>query len=118
MHWAIRGVLNAFAPRFLMARKTKFTEVKNAVKTAAGAALGAAAVAATGVVAAQVAGAIRKGGEKLEDATPDLQRLAGRAVSKPLLPTRQRRAAATRKARSAKRRIAASKTKRRRKARR
>src|ERR1051325_4985748 len=94
------------ALRFLMARKTKFTEVKNAVKTATGAALGAAAVAATGVVAAQVAGAIRKSGKKLEDATPDLQRLAGRAVSKPLLPSRQRRPAATRKARPAKKRTA------------
>jgi hypothetical protein len=92
-----------------MANKTKWDEATDAVKTVAGAALGAAAVAATGVVMTKVAGAIRKSGEQLEQATPDIQRLAANAVQKPLLPKRQKRAGATRKARSAKRKIAATK---------
>ena len=75
-----------------MAKKSRFNTT-HAVKTAAGVALGAAAVAATGVVGAQVVGAIRK--------------------SKPLLPKRQRRAAATGKARSAKRKSTVAKTTRR-----
>jgi hypothetical protein len=64
--------------------------------------LGAAAVAATGVVVTKVAGVIRRGGTQLEDSTPELQRIAGNAVPKPLLPEKQKRPAATRKARSAK----------------
>jgi hypothetical protein len=97
-----------------MATKSRLNEATDAVKTVAGAALGAAAVAATGVIVTKVAGAIRKSGEQLEEATPELQQLAANTVSKPLLPKRQKRAAATRKAKPAKRKIAAVKTKKRR----
>src|SRR5712672_3446068 len=97
-----------------MARKGIVTEAADAVKSVAGAALGAAAVAATGVVVMHVAGAIRKRGKDLQDATPGLQRLAGDAVSKPLLLKRRRRAAAKRKATSPTRKIAAKKAARKR----
>jgi hypothetical protein len=90
-----------------MPKKSRFSEAADAVKTLAGAALGAAAVAATGVVVTKVAGAIRKGGRQLEESTPDLQRLARNTVSKPLLPKKQKRAAAARKAGSAKRSVTA-----------
>jgi hypothetical protein len=101
-----------------MAKKSRLSEAADAVKTVAGAALGAAAVAATGVVVMKVAGAIRKGGQQLEESTPELQRLAGNAVSKPLLPKKQKRAAATRKASSAKKTIAARKVSKKRRAKR
>jgi hypothetical protein len=101
-----------------MAKKSRLSEVTDAVKTVAGAALGAAAVAATGVVVTKVAGAIRRGGQKLEESTPELQRLAGNTVSKPLLPKKQKRAAATRKARSGKRTMAARKASKKRRAKR
>jgi hypothetical protein len=101
-----------------MPKKSRLSEAADAVKTVAGAALGAAAVAATGVVVTKVAGAIRRGGEQLEDSTPELQRLAANTVSKPLLPKRQKRAAATRKARSAKKTIAARKASKKRRAKR
>jgi hypothetical protein len=97
-----------------MAKNSRLSEAADAVKTVAGAALGAAAVAATGVIVTKVAGAIRKGGKQLEDANPRLQRLAANTVAKPLLPKRQKRAAATRKAKSAKRSMAATKARRRR----
>src|SRR5436190_1687314 len=101
-----------------MPKKSRLSKAADAVKTVAGAALGAAAVAATGVVVTKVAGAIRRGGQQLEDSTPDLQRLAGNTVSKPLLPKKQKRAAATRKARSAKKTIAARKASKKRRAKR
>jgi hypothetical protein len=101
-----------------MAKKSRLSEAADAVKTVAGAALGAAAVAATGVVVTKVAGAIRRGGQQLEESTPELQRLAGNTVSKPLLPKKQKRAAATRKARSAKRSMAARKAPKKRRAKR
>jgi hypothetical protein len=101
-----------------MAKKTRLSEAADAVKTVAGAALGAAAVAATGVIVTKVAGAIRKSGEQLEDATPEIQRFAANTVSKPLLPRRQQRAAATRKSRSAKKAIAARKAAKKRRAKR
>ena len=82
-----------------MAKKSKLTQATDAVKSVAGAALGAAAIAATGVVVTRVAGAIRRSGKQLEQSTPELQQMAARTVSKPLLPKRQQRAAATRKAR-------------------
>lgn len=90
-------------------KTSRLGEAADAVKTVAGAALGAAAVAATGVIVTKVAGAIRESGKQLEDATPELQKLAATTVTKPLLPKRQKRAAATRKARSAKRAIAGRK---------
>ena len=92
-----------------MLKKSRLSEAADAVKTVAGAALGAAAVAATGVVVTKVAGAIRKGGQQLEDSSPELQRLAGNTVSKPLLPKKQKRAAATREARSARKTMAVRK---------
>ena len=101
-----------------MPKKSRLSEAKDAVKTVAGAALGAAAVAATGVVVTKVAGAIRKGGQQLDESTPELQRLAGDAVSKPLLPKKRKRAVATRKARSAKRAVAARKASKKRRAKR
>ena len=101
-----------------MAKKTRLSEAADAVKTVAGAALGAAAVAATGVIVTKVAGAIRKSGEQLEDATPEIQRFAATTVSKPLLPRRQQRAAATRKSRSAKKAVAARKAGKKRRAKR
>lgn len=101
-----------------MAKKSRLSEAADAVKTVAGAALGAAAIAATGVIVTRVAGAIRKSGEQLEDATPELQRFAANTVSKPLLPKRQQRAAATRKSRSAKKTIAATKAAKKRRAKR
>jgi hypothetical protein len=101
-----------------MAKKTRLSEAADAVKTVAGAALGAAAVAATGVIVTKVAGAIRKSGEQLEDATPEIQRFAANTVSKPILPRRQQRAAATRKSRSAKKAIAARKAAKKRRAKR
>jgi hypothetical protein len=101
-----------------MPKKSRLTEAADAVKAVAGAALGAAAVAATGVVVTRVAGAIRRGGQDLEESTPDLQRLAATTVTKPLLPKRQKRAAATRKAKSAKRSVASRKASRKRRAKR
>ena len=101
-----------------MAKKTRLSEAADAVKTVAGAALGAAAVAATGVIVTKVAGAIRKSGEQLEDATPEIQRFAATTISKPLLPRRQQRAAATRKSRSAKKAVAARKAAKKRRAKR
>lgn len=92
-----------------MPRKSRLSEAADAVKSVAGAALGAAAVAATGVIVTKVAGAIRKGGRDLEESTPELQRLAADTVTKPLLPRRQHRAAAKRKAKSAKRTVTARK---------
>ena len=100
-----------------MPKKSRLSEATDAVKTVAGAALGAAAVAATGVVVTKVAGAIRRGGQQLEDSTPELQRLAGNTVSKPLLPKKQKRAA-TRKARSAQTTVAARKASKKRRAKR
>jgi hypothetical protein len=101
-----------------MPKKSRLSEVTDAVKTVAGAALGAAAVAATGVVVTKVAGAIRRGGQQLEDSTPELQRLAGNTVSKPLLPKKQKRAATTRKAKSAQTAVAARKASKKRRAKR
>lgn len=90
-----------------MPKTSRLSEATDAVKTVAGAALGAAAVAATGVIVTKVAGAIRQTGQQLDEATPEIQKLAGNTVTKPFLPKRQKRAAATRKARSAKRAVAA-----------
>ena len=92
-----------------MAKKSIVREATDAVKSVAGAALGAAAVAATGVVVTSVAGAIRKRGRDLEEAAPQLQRLAGTTVTRKLAPKPQKRAAATRKAKSARKKIAAKK---------
>jgi hypothetical protein len=92
-----------------MAKKSMMKEATDAVKSVAGAALGAGAVAATGVVVTRIAGAIRRRGKDLEDATPQLQRLAGDTVAKPLLPRAGKRGAAKKKATSATKKIAARK---------
>ena len=92
-----------------MAKKSMVREAVDAAKSVGGAALGAAAVAATGVVVTSVAGAIRRRGQDLEEAAPQLQKLAGDTVSKPLLPKKQKRAAATRKAKTANKKVAARK---------
>jgi hypothetical protein len=94
--------------RYEMA-KSRLSGATDAMKTVAGAALGAAAVAATGVIVTKVAGAMRETGNQLEEATPAIQKFAGNTVARPLLPKRQKRAAASRKATSAKRSIAARK---------
>jgi hypothetical protein len=101
-----------------MAKKSMMREAVDAAKGVAGAALGAAAVAATGVVITSVAGAIRQSGKQLDDATPQIQKLASDTVSMPLLPKKRKRAAATRKAKSAKRKVAAKKAVRKRRAKR
>jgi hypothetical protein len=92
-----------------MAKKSMMKEATDAVKSVAGAALGAAAIAATGVVVSRVAGAIRKRGKDLDDATPQLQRLAGDTVSKPLLPRPPKRATTNKKATPAKKKVVAKK---------
>jgi hypothetical protein len=92
-----------------MPKKTLLKEATDAVKSVAGAALGAAAVAATGVVVTSVAGAMRKRGTELEDAAPKLQRLAGETVTRPVMPKPQKRAAATRKAKTVKKKVVAKK---------
>jgi hypothetical protein len=92
-----------------MAKKSMMKEATDAVKSVAGAALGAAAIAATGVVVSRVAGAIRKRGKDLDDATPQLQRLAGDTVSKPLLPRPPKRATTKKKATPAKKKVVAKK---------
>ncbi len=90
-----------------MAKKSIIGEAIDAVKTVGGAALGAAASAATGVVMENVASAVTKTGTKLGRATPRLKRTAAETVSKPILPKKQKRAAAKRSAKKAKRKGAA-----------
>jgi hypothetical protein len=102
-------VESATLGRMIMAKKTMMQEATDAVKSVAGAALGAAAIAATGVVVKRVAGAIRERGKQLDDSTPEIQKLAGQTVMKPLLPTPKKRATAKRKGPKAKKRVAAKK---------
>src|SRR5471030_3330987 len=73
-----------------MAKKTMMGEAADAVKSVAGAALGAAAAAATGVVVGTLASAITRGGRKLGEAAPVLEKAAADKVSKPMLPTPKR----------------------------
>jgi hypothetical protein len=92
-----------------MAKNNVISEAGKVMRTVAGAALGAAAVAATGVVVSKLSGAIRQGGKDLEDAAPRLQKMSADTVTKPILPARQKRAAATRTAKSTRRKAAAKK---------
>jgi hypothetical protein len=85
-----------------MAKKSMMSEAADAVKSIAGAALGAAAVAATGVVVDRMAGAMTKGGQKLEEAAPSLEKATAQKLTAPILPKPQKRAAAKKKATSAK----------------
>jgi hypothetical protein len=102
----------------IMAKKSVIGEAADAAKSIAGAALGAAAIAATGIVVTRVAGAIRSGGKELQDSAPQLQKLAADTVTKPLLPKKQKRAAATRNVKTAKKKVAAKKTPKKRRAKR
>jgi len=110
---ASAGCWRTFYGRYEMA-KSRLSGAADAMKTVAGAALGAAAVAATGVIVTKVAGAMRETGNQLEEATPAIQKFAGNTVTRPLLPKRQKRAAASRKASSAKRSMAGRKAARKR----
>ena len=92
-----------------MAKKSMMGEAVDAVKTVGGTALGAAAAVATAVVVGTVAGAIMKGGRELGEAAPGLAKAAADKVSKPILPTPKKRAAAKRSAKKAKRKVAAVK---------
>ena len=92
-----------------MAKKSMVGEAIDAVKTVGGAALGAGVAVATGVVVGTVAGAIMKGGRELGEATPAIAKAAGDTVAKPILPKKQKRAAAKRVAKKAKRKVAAVK---------
>ena len=85
-----------------MAKKSILTEVVDAAKSVAGAALGAAASAGTEVVVENAASAMTKGGQKLRAAGPRIKRTAGNTVSKPILPEKQKRAAAKPRAKKAK----------------
>jgi hypothetical protein len=91
-----------------MAKKSVLTEAVDAIKSVAGAALGAAAAAGTGVVVENTAGALSKSGEKLGGAAPQLKRAASTIVSKPILPQKQKRSAANRKAKTANQKVAAT----------
>lgn len=98
-----------------MAKKSMVGEAVDAVRGISGAALGAAAAVATGVVVGAAAGAMMKGGKKLSEATPGLAMAAADNVSKPMLPSPKKRAAAKRSVKKAKRTVAgikAAKTKR------
>lgn len=92
-----------------MAKKSVLTDMVDAVKSVAGAALGAAAAAGTSVVVENTANAMSKGSRKLEAASPRLKRTAANSVSKPILPKKQKRAAAKRTAKKAKKKVAARK---------
>ena len=92
-----------------MAKKSVLTEVVEATRTIAGAALGAAAGAGAEVVVENAASAMSKGGRRLGAAAPRIKRAAANTVSKPLLPRKQKRSAAPRKAKAAKRKVAVRK---------
>jgi hypothetical protein len=92
-----------------MPKKSVLTEVVDAVKSVAGAALGAAASAGTEVVVESAATAMSKGHQKLGAATPGIKRAVADTVSKPILPKKQNRAAAKRTAKKAKKKVAARK---------
>ena len=91
--------------------KSTFKQATDAVKSVAGAALGAAAAAATVVVVTSVAGAMKRGGQRIGEAAPALEKAAADKVSQPLLPTRPKRAAAKKKVTVAKKKVAAAKKK-------
>ena len=94
-----------------MAKKSVLTEVLDATRSVAGAALGAAAGAGAEVVVDNAATAMAKGGQRLGAAAPRIKRAAADTVSKPILPRKQKRSATRRKAKAvkAKRKIAAKK---------
>ena len=90
-----------------MAKKRRMlTEFVDATRSVAGAALGAAAGAGAEVVVENAASAMSKGGQRLGTAAPRIKRAAADTVSKPILPRKQKRTAARRKA---KRKVAVKK---------
>ena len=92
-----------------MAKRSKLTEVVDATRSVAGAALGAAARAGAQVVVENAASAMSKGGQRLGPAAPRIKRAAANTVSKPAVPRKQKRSAARRKAKAVKRKVAVRK---------
>ena len=92
-----------------MAKKSVLTEVVDATRSVAGAALGAAAGAGAEVVVENAASAMSKGGQRLGAAAPRIKRAAANTVSKPILPRKQQRSAARRKAKAVKGKVTARK---------
>jgi hypothetical protein len=92
-----------------MAKKSMLTEVVDATRSVAGAALGAAAGAGAEVVVENAASAMSKGGQRLGAAAPRIKQAAANTVSKPVLPRKQKRSAARRKAKAVKRKVAVRK---------
>ena len=95
-----------------MAKKSVPTEVVEATRTIAGAALGAAAGAGAEVVVENAATAMSKGGQRLGAAAPRIKRAAADTVSKPVLPRKRKRSAARRKAKAVKKRLRLGKARR------
>jgi len=93
----------------MLAKRSRLTEVVDATRSVAGAALGAAAGAGAEVVVENAASAMSKGARSLGAAAPRIKRAAANTVSKPLLPRKQKRSAAPRKAKAAKRKVAVRK---------
>jgi len=89
-----------------MAKKSVLTEVVEATRTIAGAALGAAAGAGAEAVVENAATAMSKGGKRLGAAAPRIKRAAADTVSKPALPRKRKRSAARRKAKAVKKKVA------------
>ena len=92
-----------------MAKKSVLTEVVDATRSVAGAALGAAARAGAQVVVENAASAMSKGSQRLGAAAPRIKRAAANRVSKPALPRKQKRSAVRRKAKAVKRKVAVRK---------
>jgi len=68
-----------------VAKRSRLTEVVDATRSVAGAALGAAAGAGAEVVVENAASAMSKGARSLGAAAPRIKRAAANTVSKPLL---------------------------------
>ena len=95
-----------------MAKKSsRLTEVVYATRSVAGAALGAAASAGAEVVVENAASALSKGGQRLGAAAPRIKRAAADTVSKPVLPSKQKRSAARRNTKVVRRKGAAKRSK-------
>src|SRR6187200_2432132 len=92
-----------------MAKRSRLTEVIDATRSVAGAALGAAASAGAEVIVENAASAMSKGGQRLGAAAPRIKRAAANTVSKRVLPRKQKRSAARRKAKAVKRKVAVRK---------
>ena len=98
-----------------MAKRSRLAEAVDATRSVAGAALGAAASAGAEVVVENAASALSRGGQRLGEAAPRIKRAAADTVSKPMLPRKQKRSAARRKAKTVKRTVAVKKRSARRK---